>query len=261
MRKLTAIACLTIPILVGGCDSLHARMLAQQGVSLYRAGEIVKAADRFGAAAKLDPAIATIQLDLGFANLAVYQNAPGTGTAAAELAIGAFEKFLALRPNEERAKVYLIQTFVDTGRYDDAVAFFKPAVEKTPPDTEALNTLGIIASKTGKYDEARSWYEKRIAADPTSPEARLALGVLLWDHLHSSPEIVGADRIALADVALGHLAESIKLAPKAPSAYMYTNLVYRERAAGEVNDDGKRKDLEQAQKFFQQAMSMQKGHK
>lgn len=259
MRNLFVIALLTMPILVGGCDSLHARMKAQDGVSLYKAGELAKAQEKFAEAAKLDPRIATIQLDLGFASLAVYQNAPTSGSAAAEQAIGAFEKFLELRPKEERARVFLIQTFVDTGRYDDAVAFFKPAVEKTPPDPQALNTLGIIASKTGKYDDARKWYEKRIEADPQNPEARLALGVLLWDHLHSRAEIVGADRLALADVAITQLGEAIKLAPKAPSAYMYTNLVYRERAIGEVNDDGKRKDLEQAQKFFSKAMSMQKG--
>ena len=238
-------------------------MLAQEAVNLYHKNQIADSAAKFEEAAKLDPYIATIQLDLGFANLALYQNQPKSpaGQEAATKAVNAFERYLQLRPDEERARVFLVQTFVDTGRYDDAVAFFKPQVEKTPPDGEALGILGVIAAKSGKYDEAKGWYEKRIAAEPQNPDARLQLGVLMWDYLHSHTDLVGADRVAVCDVALGHLAESIKLRPKAPNAYLYTNLVYRERAAGEPDDDHKRVDLEEANKYFKLANDMSKGGK
>lgn len=250
--------------LTAGCDSLHARMLAQDGVNLYHKGEVGEAQKRFEEAAKLDPFIPTIQLDLGFASLALYQNNPKSlgGQVAATKSIAAFERYLSLRPEEERARVFLIQTFVDTGRYDDAVAFFKPAVEKSPPESEALGTLGIIASKTGRYDDAKGWYEKRVATDPKNADARLSLGVLLWDYLHAHPDdLTAPDRIAMTDNALGHLQKAIELNPKAPAAYTYTNLLYRERAIAEDNDDGKRKDLENANKFFKQAMELQKGAK
>ena len=49
--------------------------------------------------------------------------------------------------------------------------------------------------------------------------------------------------------------------PKAPAAYTYTNLVYRERSMAASDDDGRRKDLELANKFFKQAMEIQKGVK
>jgi tetratricopeptide (TPR) repeat protein len=264
MRNHVRLTMLLLPLATAGCDSLHARLLAQDGVSLYRHGQVAEAAAKFEQAEKLDPYIPPIQLNLGFASLAIYQNSPKSpeGTAAATRAIVAFEKFLQLKPDEERARVYLIQTFVDTGRYDDAVAYFKPAVDKTPPDPEALGTLGIIASKTGRYEEAKSWYEKRIAAQPNNADAQLALGVLMWDYLHNHvTDVAGPDRVAMSDVAIGHLGESIRLAPKAPAAYTYTNLAYRERALGQPNDDGKRTDLEQASKFFKQAEALQKGAK
>jgi tetratricopeptide (TPR) repeat protein len=263
MQKFLPFAILT-GVLVGGCDSLHARMLAQDAVNLYHKGQLNEAAEKFEQAEKLDPYIPAIQLDLGFANLALYQNDPKgpKGTAAATKSIIAFEKFLQLRPDEERARVYLIQTFIDTGRYDDAVAYFKPAVERNPPDGEALSTLGIIASKSGKYEEAKGWYEKRIAVEPNNADARLALGVLIWDYLHAhSEDLKGPDRIALADVAIDHLGNAIKHKPNAPAAYTYTNLAYRERSMGEPDDDGKRKDLEQAQKFFKKAQDLSKGTK
>ena len=170
----------------------------------------------------------------------------------------AFEKFLKLRPHEERARVYLIQTFVDTNRYEDAVAFFKPEVDKSPPDGEALSNLGVIAAKSGRYEEAKSWYERRIQVEPHNPDARLALGVLLWDYLHGHPaDLIGSDRIALSDMAIGHLREVVGLRPKAPSAYTYLNLVFRERALGQENEDGRRADLAEAQRYFQEAHQLE----
>lgn len=211
-------------------------------------------------AEQIDSSIPPIELDCGFAHLAVYQQDPrsATGQQAATRAIAAFERYLSLRPDEERARVYLIQTFVDTGRYEDAVAFFRPQVEKQPPDPQALATLGIIANKTGRYDDARKWYEQRITVEPNNLEARLALGILMWDRLQSHAEIAGADRIKLADEAIAQLGKAIEINPKAPTAHVYTNLVYRERAAGEPDDDAKQKDLEQARKFYQQGLALSK---
>src|SRR5258706_1876495 len=252
MHRLFVFAVAVGGLLLGGCDSLRARRAAQQAVSLYHKGEVLAAANKFEDAARLDPNIPPIQLDLGFANLALYQQTPraDTGQAAAGRAVAAFERYLQLRPDEERARIFLVQTFVDTGRYDDAVAYFRPQVEKSPPDGEALGLLGVIASKTGRYDDAKTWYEKRIAVQPQNHDARLAYGVLLWDYLHAHTELAGADRIALCDVALKELGEAIKIRAKAPNAYVYTNLVYRERALGEPDDDHKRSDLEEAQKYY-----------
>jgi tetratricopeptide (TPR) repeat protein len=246
---------------LAGCDSLKARMEAQEAVDLYHRGLISDACAKFESAEQLDPYIPTIQLNLGFAELALYQANPKSddGVKAAAKAITAFERYLSLRPDEERARSYLVQTFVDTGHYDEAVNYFKSTVEKNPPDGEALATLGTIASKTGRYEEAKKWYQKRIDTEPENADARLALAVLIWDYLHNHAEVTGADRIATADQALTHLNEAIKLKPKAPNPYTYANLVYRERASGEVNDDAKRVDLEQANKLFKQAQELQKG--
>jgi tetratricopeptide (TPR) repeat protein len=236
-------------------------MQAQEAVDLYHRGLIQEAASKFESAEQLDPYIPTIQLNLGFAQLAVYQANPKSpeGAKAAAKAITAFERYLSLRPDEERARSYLVQTFVDTGHYDEAVLYFKPSVDKRPPDGEALATLGTIASKTGRYEEAKKWYQLRIDTEPQNADARLALGVLVWDYLHNHTEIAGADRIAIADSALVHLNEAIKLKPKAPNPYTYANLVYRERALGQTTDDAKRVDLEMANKLFKQAQELQKG--
>ena len=234
-------------------------MVAGDAATLYHEGKLDEAIAKYEEAAKSDPDIATIQLNLGFANLAMYQQNPKSGEAAANKAVVAFENFLKLKPNDERGHQYLVQTFVDTSRYDAAVQYFQPQVQKNDP--EALNTLGLIASKTGKFGEAKDWYTKRVAADPKNPDAHVALGVLIWDYLHNHAEVVGDPRKQLSDEGIKTLAEAIELAPKAPNAYTYTNLLYRERAAADVTDDEKRPDLEKANQFFKKAMELQKAAK
>ena len=247
--------------LSGGCDTLRARSRAQDGVKAYRAGEVALAAEKFEEAQKLDPTIPVVWLNLGFASLAVYQADPKTiaGQNAAVRTIAAFEEYLRLRPEEERAKSYLVQTFVDTGRYEDAVKFFQPAVDHTPPDAQALATLGTIASKIGRFDEAATWYQRRIDAEPTNSDARLALAVLLWDRLKTHVEIIGKPRVDVANRALAALAEARRLSPASPNAFLYTNLVYRERANTNLGEDAKRADLELANAYFRIANGMGKG--
>ena len=262
MRRLF-ITCVALAPLLVGCASLRARMIAQQGVDLYHKQDYAAAAAKFAEAEAFDPNIPAIQLNLGFANLSLYRMAPSStaANAAATNAIHAFERYLKLKPKDERAKVFLVQTFVDTGKYDDAVAFFKPATESVPPDAQASNTLAIIAAKTGRFNEAKGWYEKRIAAEPESAEARLSHGVLIWNYLHDHTDETGEKRLELANQAIQTLGEAIKLSPQAPNAYTYTNLVYREKALGESNDDDKRVDFEEANKFYKLGLDRLKGAK
>jgi tetratricopeptide (TPR) repeat protein len=238
-----------------GCDAVNARLRAKEGVAAYHGGDLPAAIAKLSEAAELAPNNPTLQIDLGFANLAQFQAQPASteGAAAANQAIAAFERYLQLRPGEERARTYLVQTFVDSGQYDAAVAYFTPAVERTPPDGQALATLGNIASKNGKFAEARAWYEKRVAAEPANAEARLALGVLIWDHLHTHAQVTGSERTQLADSGIATLKEAMRLAPNSPNAYSYTTMLYSERALAAASDEQKQKDLQQARSFFSQA--------
>jgi tetratricopeptide (TPR) repeat protein len=259
MRKVSIFFLLVAP-LATSCASLRARLIAQQGIELYRKQEYAAAAAKFAEAEKFDSRIPAIELNLGFANLSWYRAAPKSteGEQAAQNAIGAFQRYLQLRPNDERAKVFLVQTFVDTGKYEDAVGFFKSAVERDPPDPDALNTLGIIAAKTGRFEESMGWYEKRIAAQPENADARYSLGVLLWDWLHNHPEETGEKRMQLSKLGIEHLAQAIRISPNNPNPYVYTNLLYREKAVGETSEDEKRVDFEEANKFYKLGLELTK---
>ncbi len=260
MRKFSGnfVAVLLLAATTMGCDTLKARKVASDAAKLYKDGKVEEAISKYQEAAKLDPEIATVQLNLGFANLALYQNNPKgkEGDDAANNAVSAFEAYLKLKPNDERGRQFLVQTFVDTSRYDAAVAFYQPQVAKNDP--EAFNMLGMIASKTGNFAAAKDWDGKRVDADPGNPDPKVSLCVLIWDYLHNHAEVVGDPRKTLADEGIGYCKKAIEQAPKAPNAYTYTNLLYRERAAADVTDDEKRPDLEQANAYFKQAMQLLK---
>lgn len=263
MRKFSrnCIGVLVLATATMGCDTLKARMVAGDAAALYHEGKLEEAIAKYEEAATHDPQIATIQLNLGFANLALYQANPKgkVGDDAANKAVVAFEAYLKLKPTDERGRQYLVQTFVDTSRYDAAVQYYQPQVQNNEP--EAFNTLGLIASKTGKFAEAKDWYTKRVAADQKNPDPKVSLCVLIWDYLHNHAEVLGDQRKQLADEGIGQCKAAIEQAPKAPNAYTYTNLLYRERAMADVTDDEKRPDLEQANEYFKKAMQLLKAAK
>jgi tetratricopeptide (TPR) repeat protein len=250
-------------LVLSGCDMLSARFVAREGVDLYHANDFAGAARKFDEASRLDPGLPVLLLNSGTSNLAHFRalgSKSAEGQVAAKNAIAAYRKYLEKKPQDERVKGALVQTFVETGRYDDAVAFFKPAVDKKPADTAALEAIGVlatVASKCGKADEAEKWHERRIEAAPNKPEGYVAPGVFLWNELHDHTDWPHDNRKPKADKALEALKKAIELQPAAPNAYTYTNLVYRELAASEPADDVKRQHLEEANKYFKMAVERQ----
>ena len=215
-----------------------------------------KRSAKYEEASKLDPGIATIQLNLGFANLAAYQNDPEAGDDAANKAVAAFEAYLKLKPGDERGTQYLVQTFVDTSRYEAAVDFYKPQIDKKDP--EVFNTLGVIASKTGKFARGQGVVRQARRGRSEEPGRQ---GLAVRRHLGLPPQSCrGRRRSAqeLADEGIKYCKAAIDQAPKAPNAYTYTNLLYRERSLADITDDEKRPDLEKANEYFRKAMQLLK---
>ncbi|MFO0576658.1 MAG: hypothetical protein U1A78_21850 [Polyangia bacterium] len=260
-----------------GCDTLKARARAQQGVEKYRDGDIKEAARLFREAAEIDPTVPPILINRGFTHLALYQQNPRSkeGQEAADLAVRSFRDYMALptvrSDQRQRARDYLLQTFVDARKYDEAVEFFKPQVERENPDLEALTILGNIAKSIGKMDASRMWLERRIKANPKDTDGYVALAIMTWDDLCADTQCRMAPeqrknnlqmpplvRIEKANAALELLEKARLLSPKAPTPVIYANLLLRERSYAQPTDDLKRTDLEEANKLLQIALAMQK---
>ncbi len=244
-----------------GCDTLRARHRAGEGADYYKAEDYKNALYKYEQARDLDPSIDTVHLNLAFTYMRLFNQSPKSveGNAYGGLAIREFEEYLKRKPGDADAHNYLVQTFVDTRRYDDAVAYFKPEIERNPPSIEAISTLGQIASKTNRIDDAIKWYEKRVEVNPQDPDGPYSLGVLLWDHLHNHGDVVGERRIALADHGIAALRHSIEMRPHDQNGWTYVNLLYRERAPGQWDAGARAVDLAEADKYLHIALDIKAG--
>jgi len=276
-RTLFSLALVALVASTTGCDTLRARAPAQKGVEKYRDGDIAEAAKLFREAAEIDSTVPPIIINRGFTHLALYQLNPRTkeGQEAANIAVQSFRQYMEmpkLKPEQrQRARDYLLQTFVDAKKYDEAVDFFKPQVERDNPDIEALTILGNIAKSIGKLDACRMWLERRVKANPKDTDGYVSLAIMTWDELcadsqcrtaielrRNQLQMPWADRIAKANQALDLVEFARQLSPQAPTPAIYGNLLLRERSYAQPNDELKRQDLEDAGKLLQLALAMQK---
>lgn len=65
------------------------------------------------------------------------------------------------------------------GKFDEAIALFKQALETDPRDKEALRGLAMAYGQKGQADEAVSWAQKLIEAAPDEPLSHATLSMLL----------------------------------------------------------------------------------
>lgn len=222
-----------------GCDRLSARQKAKQAAELYAQGDYAGAATLYREAAALEPDLEVLELNLAFTHLQLLKSASKSEHEThARQAIDALIRYEKRSPDDGRARKYLLQTFVDGLRYEDAQRYFEPELSRTPPSVEAIAVLGQIAAKRGDFDGARAWCARRAEATPNDPAAHQCLGNLVWSHLHKHPEVVGAARFELADLGLGALNKAASLAPEAPETYVFMNLIHRERALAHPCGEG-----------------------
>lgn len=284
---------------LSACDTLRARAKAQDGAEMYRNGDIKKAAELFEEAAKIDPTVPPIQIDRGFTNLSLYQLSPRSkeGQEAASRAIDAFKIYMKMpvKPEQkQKARDYLIETLAQAQKYDEAVEFFRPQLEKKPPDLEALTILGNIARNMGRMGDAKKWLEKRLEVNPNDADVYLALADMDFQELcmdsgcrstdpnKPPPSMAPALRLEKANHGLTLLKKAMEIAPNNPNLLVFANLLLIQRTYAYVPevdpnlrgpparlklaldeakakvDEKKRADLEEAAKLRQKAMDMMK---
>jgi tetratricopeptide (TPR) repeat protein len=241
-----------------GCQEIRARQHIKNGNDYYRKGDFKQAVAEFRIAAKMEPDIYQIPLHEAYAHLSLF--VPGDtapeNQAEAKQAIDSFNRYLQLKPDDEKTRQLMIQTLIDSGRYDDALAFFKARLDKNPKDLEAIKALGVISSKANRFEDGLGWYERRAQVTPNDPEAFYAIGTLCWERLYQRSDKTGEDRIKLADRGIAALKRAIELKPKYVEAVTFVNLLYRERALGEAVEEDRAKDLEQARYYYQMALGL-----
>ena len=239
-----------------GCDKLKARDQLNKGVKAYKDNHYEQAIDHFQEAVRLDPALINARMYLATAYVSQY--IPGVDSPdnlrTAQQAIDEYTKVIDSNPsrdqkvNSAKGIAYL---YLNEKKWDDAKKYYRMASDLDPNDAEPYYSVGVI--------DWSACYAPRM-------EARAKLGMKPDEHLSSKNkdqkkvcDEMKAKNSAIIQEGIDSLDKGIKLREDYDDAMAYMNLMYRERADIECDDEAARAaDLKTADGWVDKAMDAKK---
>lgn len=265
-----------------GCSELRARQVAREGNQLFREGEYAAALQKYRLSEELHPGIPQVVLNRGLTcrQLIIPGSSAPEHQQAVDCALEAFQRLSKLEPSDERGQELYVQTLFDGDRFETLVDMYTKRLEADPKDLEAVNALIQIYSRWEKWQETLKWTARRAELMPQDAEAQYGVGVFIFNLLHEKggagpnakydprPEanpdqappafrpddIVGAERVRLANLGIDHLERAVKILPTYREAMAYVTLLYRQRAMGQFDTpDAWYESLNQAEEWRKKA--------
>ena len=235
-----------------GCDKLRARDQLNKGVKDYKDNHYEQAITHFQNAVTLDPALINARMYLATAYVSQY--VPGIDSPEnlqnAQNAIDEYTKVIDANPSREQkvnSAKGIAYLYLNQKKWDQAKQYYRMASELDPNDAEPYYSVGVI-------DWSQS-YQPRM-------EERAKLGVKPEEHLSAKNkdqrklcEQLKAKNSAVIQEGIDTLDKAIKLRDDYDDAMAYMNLMYRERADLECDDEAARAaDLKTADQWVDKAM-------
>jgi tetratricopeptide (TPR) repeat protein len=241
-----------------GCTELRARQHAREGNRLYQAGQYALAIQEYDRAQALHPDLVPVVLNKGLACRQLL--APGGQSKddrrTVDCALEAFARLQQLRPDDPRGKQLYVQTLFEADRFEQLEAMYLENLKKDPNDRKAIHGLIQVYVRSERWQEALKWTLERARLESSDPEAHYAVGVLIHDRLFQkggsgsnaafdprlgaesnqlppqfgAEDLQGAERVRLADVGLRHIDQALAIRPEFGEAMAYKNLLHRQKA-------------------------------
>ncbi len=243
---------LLLAVAACGCNKLKARDNLNKGVQAYSNAQFQPAVMHFKEAVRLDPGLLNARLYLGTAYFAQY--IPGGESA----------------DNKQVA--------------ENAINAFDEVLQRDPSNTTALNFIAQIHYGLKEFDKTKEDNERLLKLEPNNPEPYYWIGMLDWlicyprsqtvrnDHNLATPDKDGdlppipkkfREQLAeqngtLVEEGLNALQKAIELKPNYDEAMSYLNLMYRQKADIDPDDDSRAADLKQANDWVDKALAARK---
>jgi tetratricopeptide (TPR) repeat protein len=230
-----------------GCGKIQARAELKKGNSYYQQEQYSKALDYYKRGLSLDPDATFAWRSLGLAALALYRpgDADPKNQGYADTAIDAFQKFLIDNPNDTKIEDYLLATYVNADKYDEALKFLDQRVQQKPEEASKLTQARFnILAKAGRLDEAVKQVNQLPAAD--RPASLYSIGTAAWQKVYQDKGTLNFEaKNQLIDMGLSTEKQAMDLKPNYSDAMFYYGLLFREKAKIET-DGAKRLEYEKS---------------
>ena len=255
---LPALVLLALPALTG-CNKIGARVELKKGNELYRNEQYTDALKQFQLGIRRDPDATFAWRSVGLTALALYR--PGDespkNTQYGKIATDAFEKYLVDYPNDSKVRDYLVSTYVNSKRYNEALAYLDRRATEAPQDVPNLQQMKLnILTQAGRLDDA--WNFVRQHPEAAKPETYYSLGVAAWDKSYHDSSLDLPTRTQLIDNGLEALNKALTMKPEYFEAMVYTNLLYREKAKIQTDANLRAEYTAKADEFQQKALALRK---
>lgn len=274
MARRFAASALALSLLLGttGCQGvvnrLKANYAAKQGNEFYKAQDFLKAVEWYRYATYLSPDLDLAYYHTALAYMALYR--PGSkhpkDVRYSQEAIKNLKRYIAIHPDNEDAKNYLLTVYLGAENYEEAATFFEDELKARGGDpataSKLMQVIGMIYAKKGDFDTSLEWYKKRADLEKDNPEVLYTIGVLCWDKVYHGGLTLDLDRRKeLIDMGLDYLNRASSLRENYFEAVSYINLMYREKAKVAQlvgNNDDFVKFNDEATKYMKLALDMRK---
>ena len=229
-------ALLVLPL--AGCGKIQARAELKKGNSYYTQEQYAKALDYYKQGLQHDPDATFAWRSVGYSALALYR--PGDNDPKnqqyATTAIDAFEKYLAENPDDTKIEDYLMATYVNAEKYNEALSFIDRRIQERPAEAGKLEQARVnILTKADRLDEAFKMADKLQGADKA--KTLYAIGSTAWDKVYHDPGKLDADgKTRLINLGLDALKQALAVDPNYVEAMVYNGLLYREKS--KIDTDG-----------------------
>ncbi|HEY7095532.1 MAG TPA: tetratricopeptide repeat protein [Terriglobales bacterium] len=250
LRVLAIIALGLTLFSASGCSKLQARDHLNKGVQAYKSNKYEDAINHFQESIKLDPTLMNARLYLATAYAQQY--IPGADT-------------------EDNNRVG--QQAIDT---------YKEVLQRDPKNINSVKGIASLYFNMKKLDQAKEYHRKVIELDPNDPDAYYSIGVIDWTESYQ-PRMEERAKLGLkpeqwlkdkkvcqmlkdknwntVQDGIDNLNKALQLRPDYDDAMAYMNLLYRERADVQCDDEAAHAaDLKTADEWVDKTMATKKAN-
>jgi tetratricopeptide (TPR) repeat protein len=221
-------------LLTTGCEELSARRQIQEAGDLYGQGRYSDAVKLYASALEKAPHLDIGHHNAGLTHLKLFQASSDdeAARAHADRATEHLQVYLEANPDDSRIRSLITRTWLDAERYENARDYWTTRLEEFPDNRSIMQMLANIERQAGEFSSAIAWHHKRldlVSEDRDKIEVLIDIAQLQLSRLRNV-EVVGAERAAIADVAIAALQQAAELDPEHVMVQSFLGSIYQLRA-------------------------------
>lgn len=254
------LALLLLTPLLGGCQRVRARVEMKKGNAMYAEEAYREALTQFQKGLELDPSATFAWRSVGLSALALYR--PGDNSKAnremGDLAIEGFENYLEDYPEDEKIRDYLISTYVNSKKYDQALAYLEKQSQENPNDANIQASRVRLLIQAERLPQAIQ-LANQLPRGQAKAESLYSVGVTIWDKsFHQGDTMSVEEREKLIDQGLQGMSQALQINPEYFEAMVYNNLLLREKAKVQLDGTKRLEYQAQADQWVEKAKALRK---